>query len=177
MPSGTCILTLAEYHAQYAGENGWEFWFGEAVRKPVPTWLHSILQTPLCELIYKAGYFSGSELELRIDPNWEPRPDVAGALKLEQPYPTRPVEIVIEILSDDQMEQLLKKCGHYARIGILQIFVADPESRRIWQWRGGELLRVTDICLGNGVVITGALVWSEFDRRIAAKPDSYSPLA
>jgi hypothetical protein len=41
----------------YAHENGWEYWFGEAVRKPVPTWLHAILQGLLAELLYKGRFF------------------------------------------------------------------------------------------------------------------------
>jgi len=168
------LLTLEQYHAQYAHENGWEYWFGEAVRKPVPTWLHAILQALLCDLIYKAGYFSGSELDLHIDPNWEPRPDVAAALELEQPYPTRPIDIAIEVLSDDQMGMLLEKCGHYARIGIPQIFVFDPKGRRIWTWNAAldDLERVPNLALSNGITITGDSIWEEFDRRLEKKAKS-----
>jgi Uma2 family endonuclease len=164
---------IEQYREQYAGEPGWEYWFGEAVRKPVPTWLHGILQVILSDLLYKAGHYSASELDLRIDPNWEPRPDVAGALELEQPYPTKPIDVAIEILSDDKMGQLFRKCRHYVRIGIPQIFVFDPEARDAWEWsrETDSIERIQELRLGNGSVITLAGVWAELDRRIAKKPN------
>jgi Uma2 family endonuclease len=173
MSAATTLLTIEQYREQYAGEPGWEYWFGEAVRKPVPTWLHGILQVILSDLLYKAGYYSASELDLRIDPNWEPRPDVAGALELEQPYPTKPIDVAIEILSDDKMGQLFRKCRHYVRIGIPQIFVFDPEARDAWEWsrETDSIERIQELRLGNGSVITLAGVWAELDRRIAKKPN------
>jgi Uma2 family endonuclease len=173
MSAATTLLTIEQYREQYAGEPGWEYWFGEAVRKPVPTWLHGILQVILSDLLYKAGHYSASELDLRIDPNWEPRPDVAGALELEQPYPTKPIDVAIEILSDDKMGQLFRKCRHYVRIGIPQIFVFDPEARDAWEWsrETDSIERIQELRLGNGSVITLAGVWAELDRRIAKKPN------
>jgi len=128
MATAAVLLTLEQFHEQYGSESGWEFWFGEAVRKPVPTWYHGILQVLLGDLLFKAGYFAGAEINLRIDPNWEPRPDVLAAREIEGKYPTKPVDLVIEILSDDQMGMLLKKCEHYTRIGIPDIYVFDPEG-------------------------------------------------
>jgi len=173
MSAATTLLTIEQYREQYAGEPGWEYWFGEAVRKPVPTWLHGILQVILSDLLYKAGHYSASELDLRIDPNWEPRPDVAGALELEQPYPTKPIDVAIEILSDDKMGQLFRKCRHYVRIVIPQIFVFDPEARDAWEWsrETDSIERIQELRLGNGSVITLAGVWAELDRRIAKKPN------
>lgn len=164
------LLSLDEYRRQYAGENGYEYWFGEVVRKSVPTWLHSILQAILVDLFDKAGYVSGSELDLRIDPQWEPRPDVAAALSpnLEEPYPTKPVDIVAEILSpDDPMSRVFDKCRHYVRIGIPQIFVLDPESRIAWEWsrRTENLERVDTLRTGNDVVIETRDIWVELERR------------
>ena len=98
MVAGTTqLLNLEEYRARYASEKGYEFWFGEVVRKAVPTWLHSILQILIGELLTKAGYAAGSELELRIDPEWEPKPDIAASLESEDPYPTKAIDIVAEI--------------------------------------------------------------------------------
>ena len=36
-------LSLEEYDLIYGHESGWEYWFGEARRKPVPTYLHGLL--------------------------------------------------------------------------------------------------------------------------------------
>lgn len=70
-------LSLEEFRLSYAGRKPhYEYWFGEARRKAVPTWLHGLLQAILCEFLTRAGYRAGSEIELRIDPDWEPVPDV-----------------------------------------------------------------------------------------------------
>jgi Uma2 family endonuclease len=50
-------ISLEEFHARYAHESGYEYWFGEVVHKSVPTWLHAILQSLLAEIFYEQGYF------------------------------------------------------------------------------------------------------------------------
>lgn len=163
-------LTLQEYHARFSSESGNEYWFGKVIRKSLPTWLHSILQLLLGELLNRAGYTAGSELELRIDPNWEPKPDVSAALHIEQPYPTRPIDIVAEVLSPgDDMHTVHEKCEHYARIGISQIFVFDPESKKAWEWdrSRANLERITALNLHNGSRISlDSDVWPEMERRV-----------
>lgn len=166
--ASTTSLTLQEYRARYSSQSGYEYWSGEVVRKSVPTWLHSILQVLLAEIITRAGYTAGSELELRIDPEWEPRPDVAASRHVEHPYPTRPVDIVAEVLSpDDSMHLVHAKCTRYSRIGILQIFVLDPEAKTAWEWdhQRANLERLNDLQLNNGNRIPLDEIWSEMDRR------------
>jgi Uma2 family endonuclease len=173
MAAATTLLTLQEFHEQYANEHGYEYWFGEAVQKGMPTWLHGALQLILGELFYRLGYATGSEIELRIDPNWQPRPDVIASLEVQRPYPTRPVDIVAEILSDDPMTRVYEKCRNYARIGIAQIFVFDPESRTAWEWsrETENLERVETLRLGNGSTIAVGEIWAELGRRTQrAKP-------
>jgi Uma2 family endonuclease len=100
MGSATHLLTLEEFRCRYAEEKPYyEYWFGEAVQKSVPTWLHTLLARILADALDRAGYASGPELELRIDPNWQPKPDVAAALTVEIPYPTKPIDVVAEVLS------------------------------------------------------------------------------
>ncbi len=174
MAAATTLLTLEEFNAQYAHEHGYEYWFGEAVQKGMPTWLHGLLQAILLELFHKLGYVSGSEIELRIDPNWQPRPDVTAALKIEQPYPTKPVNIVAEVLSDDPMTKVFEKCRNYARIGIPQIFVFDPESQTAWEWsrETDNLERIQNVRLGNGSTLEVNDIWAELDARMRMKKDS-----
>ena len=146
-------LTLEEYNAKYGSENGYEYWFGEVVRKGMPTVLHAVLQILLGELLYRLGYLTGGELELRVARDWRPRPDVAAFLEVQGRYPTKPIDIVVEILSDDDtMRRVIQKCGHYERIGIGQIFVFDPEGRLAWEWSrdGHTLAPVGKLQLGNG---------------------------
>jgi Uma2 family endonuclease len=64
-------------------------------------------------------------VELRIDPNWQPVPDVIATLKPIKDYPTEPVEIVVEILSpEDKLIHVIKKCHQYERIGTERIICA-----------------------------------------------------
>jgi Uma2 family endonuclease len=168
---GTTLISLEQYHERYSNEHGYEYWFGEVVRKPVPTWLHSILQALLAELFTKAGYIAGSELDLRIDRDWEPRPDVAATLKaITEPYPTKPIEVVAEVLSpDDTRPKIKEKCSLYDSIGIAQIFVFDPERKQAWQWdrKRSDLEQISDrLALQNGATITLEEVWSELERRV-----------
>lgn len=164
-------LTLEEFRSQYGGRKPhFEYWFGEAIQKSMPTWLHALVQTILGEMLRQAGYKVGSELELRIDPQWEPVPDIAATLrKLEQPYPTKPLEIVVEILSpDDRMSQVLSKCRHYSRIGIEKVFVVDPESQDGWEWDGKSerLERVQHLALTNGRTVALAHLWREVSKQL-----------
>ncbi len=169
MATATNLLTLEEFRKRYAEEKPYyEYWFGEAVQKSVPTWLHSLLQQILCEFLNRAGYRSGPEVELRIDSGWQPKADVAAALVIEHPYPTKPIDVVAEILSpEDRMSRVFEKCRQYARIGITKIFVLDPKSKSAWEWSRDmeNLERVSIMELPNGRSLAVADVWSELDRR------------
>ncbi len=45
---------------------------------------------------------AGQEITIKLDPAYEPIPDVIAAEGLiEEPYPTKPFEIAIEILSPE----------------------------------------------------------------------------
>lgn len=162
-------LTVTEYDRVYGHESGWEYWFGEARRKPVPTHLHGLLQILLAELLRFAGYISSVETELRTVSEWRPRPDVCGLLEeVEGRYPTKPVEVAFEVLSED--EDILTKCHHYSQIGIPQIFAFEPEAGTILRWDGEKLTPVVNVELANGVTITGATVWSQLERRRHREP-------
>lgn len=119
-----------------------------------------------------AGYRTGSQIELRINPEWQPKPDViADAEPLEVPYPTTPVAIVAEVLSpEDPMGRVFEKCRHYERIGISRILVFDPESHTGWEWSRDKknLERMVALDLPNGHRIAIQSVWDELDPRMKA---------
>jgi Uma2 family endonuclease len=130
-------LSLDTFHARYADEKPWfEYWDGEAVQKSMPTRLHSLIQKILVKLLDALGYDSGQEITLKLDPNYEPVPDVIAAEgHIGDPYPTEPFEVVIEILSPespkDSFSRVLRKCHLYANWGIRQVVVIDPKARLI----------------------------------------------
>jgi Uma2 family endonuclease len=172
MPTtSSTLLTLEEYRAAYGHEHGYEYWFGEAIRKGLPTTLHGITQFILMIFFRASGYKAASEVELRIDPNWEPRPDVLiSRSPLEQPYPTQAGTLaVIEVLSeDDSLPMLFKKCRNYVRIGIKFIFIVDPESRDAWQWsvQTDNIERISAIQLPDGDFPLSE-IWEALDKELA----------
>ncbi|MGA8025810.1 MAG: Uma2 family endonuclease, partial [Bryobacteraceae bacterium] len=101
--------------------------------------------------------------------------DVSASLKIEQPYPTKPVDIVAEILSpDDAMTKVFDKCRNYARIGIPQIFVFDPESKTAWEWsrETDNLERIQTLRLGNGSSLEVNEIWAELETRMRGRGHS-----
>ncbi len=164
-------ITLDEFHILEAQSEGphLEYWYGYAIPKPIPTWLHSALQRILADLFEAAGYNAAIELELRIVSDWEPKPDVAAALLLEEPYPTRPIEIVAEVLSpEDETRRIHVKCRQYSRIGIGQVFVLDPLKRTaaIWNASKDDLEDIDRMELGNGTVLLVSEVWRKLNRKM-----------
>jgi Uma2 family endonuclease len=171
MAAGTQLLTLEEFRLRYANEKPYfEYWFGEAIQKAGATTSHGVLQALLCRFLEQAGYRVAPEIELRIDPNWQPVPDLLASLsRLESPYPTKPVELVVEILSPtDAMSLVHDKCQNYQRLGFQQIFVLDPESRKGWEWSREmqNLERINALRLTNGSSIGLTEVWQELDKEL-----------
>ncbi len=158
-------LSLAEFQVKYGQEErSYEYWNGEAVPKAMPTWVHGVLQAILCRLLWQAGYKSGSEVELRIDPDFRPKPDViATSGKVERPYPTKAVEIAIEILSlEDAMSRVIEKCRYYVESGFQYVYLVDPESRQIYR-ATGQGLETTDRLVG----VPADRIWAELDQELS----------
>lgn len=143
-------LTVAEFEKQYGREKPYyEYWYGEPVQKSRPNWLYGLLQKILMDLLSVAGYKSASEVTLKIDPEFYPIPDIIATRgRIELPYPTKPLEIVIEILSpDDSMSRILTKCNAYRSWGFEQVYVVDPENRAVFAWTDRRLEAVETLAL------------------------------
>jgi Uma2 family endonuclease len=157
-------LTFAQFQLKYGhGDRSYEYWYGEAVPKAMPTWIHGLLQAILTRLLNEAGYSAGSEVELRIDPDAHPKPDViATSQEVEEPYPTKAVDVVVEILSkDDPMPYLLDKCEAYRKWGFEHIYLVNPESKQILRWTE-KGLQLTD----NLVTIPTARIWQQLEESL-----------
>ncbi len=157
-------LTPSEFQLKYShGDRSYEYWYGEAVPKAKPNWIHGLLQGILARLLNEAGYSAGAEVELRIDPDAHPKPDViATSREVEEPYPTKAVDIAVEILSkDDPRPYLLEKCQAYGRWGFEHIYVVNPESQRIFRWTGCGL-ELTD----SLVTIPAVRIWQELEKSL-----------
>jgi Uma2 family endonuclease len=120
-------------------------------------------------MLRELGYYSYSEVTLRIDPHWEPIPDVIGVLV--QPageYPTEPVDVVVELLSPkDQFSLVQEKCERYSALSVKDILVLDPVRQKAWFWHSvmQSLLAAHEDCkFESGRTLILENVWSRLDQ-------------
>jgi Uma2 family endonuclease len=125
--------------------------------------MDGLLQGILIQLLSEAGYRAGSEVKLKIDPDFHPIPDVVATRgRIELPYPTKALDIVVEILSDDDpMSRVLSKCRTYQSWGFAEVYVVDPGSRIVFRWMDHRLEEV-DILASLPV----ERIWSALDREL-----------
>jgi len=136
MATATSHLTLEEFHRRFGdSEKPYrEYWFGEVVAKPMATVLPGVVQFVLMLLLHARGWKSASEVRLKISGEFEPVPDViASRERLEQPYPTKPLELCVEILSpEDRLKKVFEKAGYYLSFGVKYVWIVDPQARTAW---------------------------------------------
>src|SRR5579862_3453616 len=121
MATATSELSLEEFHRLYDGvKPNHEYWYGEAIPKPMPTLLHSALQAALIVLLFARGWKAFPEARIKISADMSPVPDVIATRgHLNQPYPTQPFELCIEILSpDDRLKKTIEKGKRYLEWGV-----------------------------------------------------------
>ena len=72
------------------------------------------------------------------------------------------------------MTRVFEKCRNYARIGIPQIFVLEPESRAAWEWNRetDNLERIWNLRPGNGSTLDIKEIWAELDERMRQREQS-----
>ena len=157
-------LTLIDFQSRYErSERSYEFWLGEAVPKAMPTWILGLLQAIVARLLTEAGYRAGVEVELRIDSDAHPKPDViATSSKVDQPYPNKAVDVVVEILSeDDPMQYVLGKCQAYKASGFEYIYVVNSESEQVFRGTGAALELATHL---TSIPVT--TIWEELQKSL-----------
>jgi Uma2 family endonuclease len=164
-------LSLEEFHARYDGEKPYyEYWDGEAVQKSMPTFLHGLIEGILVRLLGGIGYSAAAEVTLKLDPAYEPVPDVIGleVLPAGGLYPTTPFEIAIEILSpDDSFSRVLRKCRLYERWGIRQIVVIDPKERLVWRFENGVPQESDTVARRGDAAVSAQALWDEVERELS----------
>ena len=140
---------------------------GKRCRRPRPLDRIRLIQEILVRLLDALGYDAGQEITLKLDPAYEPIPDVIAAKgSIGDPYPTEPFEVVIEILSpEDSFSRVLRKCRLYEKWGIRQVVVVDPKARLIWSFENGSPRETDTIARRGERVIAARELWEEVDRR------------
>ncbi|NJN71778.1 MAG: Uma2 family endonuclease [Limnothrix sp. RL_2_0] len=138
------------------GSPAWEFLFGSAKQKPMPTLFHSRLQRNLVNAINRQTTAYEAIQELRcIVPPLSPVPDIVvvqterlqedGALQGAPDW-------LIEIRSPDQGTlDLQNKILHCLAQGTVLAWLIDIQRERVWVWESDEL---PIIYAGNNVLPT-----------------------
>ncbi len=135
MATTTSHLSLEAFHKAYDGvKPNHEYWFGEATPKPIPTLLHSAVQTALILLLFSRGWKVFPEVTLKMGPDAALVPDlIATRGPLAPPYPESPLELCIEIRSpEDRLKKVFDKGKRYLDWGVRHVWIIDPAARTAW---------------------------------------------
>jgi Uma2 family endonuclease len=135
MAAQSLPLSLEEFHRRYDGAKpAYEYWYGTAIQKRMPTVLHGVVQAIIIMLLEKAGWSTAAEVRLKVVSEAEPVPDVIAVHgKFKGRYPTTAPELCIEILSPgDRLSKALEKAKTYISWGSQCVWIIDPEKRTAW---------------------------------------------
>lgn len=111
---------------------------GVLTQKALATGKHAFLQTRIGHYILSAysQFWVGSELTVRLREDRYVAPDVAVQYldRVQNPYPTKPIPLCIEIISpDDRFSEVMAKSQEYLEWGVPVVWIIDPEKCRAWE--------------------------------------------
>jgi Uma2 family endonuclease len=173
-------LTLDEFLALPEIKPAREYACGEVLRKPMPTYAHSLIQGFLVEILRqflrRTGLgVAGPELRCTFGPPGEERsyvPDIAvigrgrmpqGDARAVEQFRTPP-DLAIEILSPRQaMGRFTDKVQFYLRHGVRLAWVIDPRAETVTVLAPGEDPRT----LSGGDILDGGEVLPGFTVPVA----------
>jgi len=144
MAANATMNSVADY-LRMNDKPAFEYRDGELTQKHMPTRKHSLLQHRISELIMRlfAQYESlgGMHVRLRADRYLIPDVAVQPRSHIQDPYPTEPIPLCVEILSpDDRFGEVVTKCEEYHEWGVPMTWIVDPESRVAWEYaKGGRV--------------------------------------
>lgn len=180
MAAAPDYLSLQQFEQLYGNEKpSFEYWFGEAVQKSMPTLLHGMVQWIVAMLLARRDWSASTEVRLKVSAVAHPVPDlVANRCALVGPYPTSPFDLCVEILSPgDNLRQVFSKAAHYLDWGIETVWVIDPERRKAYHMSGPDPNPIEigidgTLLAGSGeafVEIPLAEIFSEVDKNRQGK--------
>jgi Uma2 family endonuclease len=128
-------LSLEEFHRLYDGAKpSYEFWYGAAVQKPMPTTLHGLVQLLIMVMPTNTGWMVAPEVRLKVVREAELVPDVIAIHgKFKGRYPTSGPELCVEIMSpDDRLSNAIEKAKICRSWGSQFVWIIDPQKRTAW---------------------------------------------
>jgi Uma2 family endonuclease len=134
------LVSPQEYLATTYTDLDREYVHGEILERSMPTFLHGKVQAMLCILFGAIRKLHSLEIVTEVRHALQPNalyriPDVAvfaGQLPVG-PYPSTPPLVAIEIASpDDRLSETLQKFEEYLAWGIANIWLIDPEAKKLY---------------------------------------------
>ncbi|MBY0506057.1 MAG: Uma2 family endonuclease [Bryobacteraceae bacterium] len=145
MAPTTELVSVAEYLAAET-KPAREYEDGVVTQKPMPTRKHGLIQGWLVELLRREApeWEPGSEVTVQVRTGKFLVPDLIAQRRdlIQDPYPTEPVALCVEILSpSDRLSDALAKCEAYLAWGVADTWILDPDQRCAWTYSAGDRLR------------------------------------
>lgn len=167
--ASTLFVPVEEY-LQDIDNTHCEYVDGALINKPVPTWMHGVLQAWMSVLIMRRfpRYFAAVEVHSRLRETEFRLPDVAVQLREianNERYAEQPPLLCVEILSpEDRLGATFAKCERYHDWGVPVCWIVDPEKRRAWSYeRAGEPVQVDNELAAADIRLSFADLFSVLD--------------
>jgi Uma2 family endonuclease len=167
MAAGSTIPPVDEYVSTTYRPNC-DYIDGVLRQKPTPTRKHGRIQSWLVVLTERGfpEFEAATEVTVRIRENLYLIPGlvVQRRDRIQDPYPTEPVHLCVEVLSpDDRISEVFAKCEEYHAWGVATTWIVDPETLRGWVYRKGERpheVAESGSLTAEGIVISAAELFS-----------------
>jgi Uma2 family endonuclease len=141
MMAGATLVSVEEYlRTDY--KPACDYIDGVLRQKSMPAFDHGEAQFAVCFLIRRFGGFTANaELTCRVRDGKYLVPDVAvmSLGDIQDPYPTRPIHLCVEILSpEDRFSDTVAKCAEYHAWGVQYSWIIDPDNKQCWEYHAGS---------------------------------------
>ncbi len=164
-------LTLEQFHElDLSGKPHLEFWYGEAIRKPMATFVHGLIQHVLVQILLRHKLIAIPEVRVRLSHDTELVPDMMVTKKLPSgKYPTEAFELAVEIRSPEQsLPWLTEKARYYIAQGVKHVWIIDPEAQTAWMFDQdkphGEWVSIEDSLTVSNIRLPLQTVFDELDQ-------------
>jgi Uma2 family endonuclease len=159
-------MSVEEYlHTTFDGADR-EYLDGEVVERNMGNKSHGKIQLRLGSLLQafeqRTGIYVVVEVRQKVTGTRFRIPDVAVFEdEPEEEVPSTPPLVAIEILSpDDRVGYVIPKLEEYRQWGVRHIWLADPDSRKLFTYGDAGLHEVTELSLPqHGIALTLADVF------------------
>lgn len=136
--SPAATLVSVEEYLRTSYKPACEYRDGVLTQKSMATGKHAFLQTRIGHYILSAysQFWVGSELTVRLSAERYVVPDLAVQYlnRVQDPYPTEPIPLCVEIVSpDDRFSEVMAKSQEYLEWGVPVVWIIDPEKCRAWE--------------------------------------------